>query len=160
MIRPMTPPGSPTASARVSVAADPAEVYALITDLPTLTALAEETTAMTWHKGDSACQGATFKGTNRNGWHTWTTTCTVTEATAQAAFAFDVRYVAIPISHWRYEITAAEDGCHVTESMWDRRPSWFRKIGGYATGVQDRNSANARHIELTLQRLKERAETA
>jgi hypothetical protein len=40
--------------ATVSIAADPAAVYALITDLPTLASLAEEAHAMEWQKGNSA----------------------------------------------------------------------------------------------------------
>jgi hypothetical protein len=42
--------------------------------------------------------------------------------------------------------------------MWDRRPGWFVKPGGVATGVMDRPSTNTEHIELTLKRLKEKAE--
>jgi hypothetical protein len=42
--------------------------------------------------------------------------------------------------------------------MWDRRPGWFVKPGGLATGVSDRPTANTEHIQRTLQRLKERAE--
>ena len=73
-------------------------------------------------------------------------------------FAFDVKSVVIPVAHWRYEITAADGGCRVTESTWDHRPGWFRGIAGIATGVRDRAGANAEHIELTLHRLKDRAE--
>lgn len=42
---------------------------------------------------------------------------------------------------------------------WDRRPGWLRKAAGKATGVSDRVIANTEHIGLTLQRLKQRAET-
>lgn len=62
------------------------------------------------------------------------------------------------IAHWRYDIVATEGGCTVTESVWDRRPGWFKKFAGLATGVSDRDNANAEHIRLTLRRLKERAE--
>ena len=72
--------------------------------------------------------------------------CTVTEASPGRAFAFDVRSTTIPVAHWRYEIVAADGGCHVTESTWDRRPGWFRKIARYATGVHDRTAANGDHI--------------
>ena len=44
------------------------------------------------------------------------------------------------------------------EGTWDRRPGWFVKPGGLATGVTDRDTANAEHIKLTLQRLKETVE--
>jgi hypothetical protein len=147
------------AEATVTIEADPQAVYALITDLSTLSELAEETASMKWRKGNAAAPGAVFKGTNRNGFRRWTTTCTVTDADPGSAFAFDVDYLGIPVAHWRYEISRADGGCRVTERMWDRRPGWFVKPGGLATGVTDRLTANTEHIKLTLQRLKEQAET-
>jgi hypothetical protein len=146
-------------TASVSIAADPAAVYALITDLGTLAALAEEAHTMEWQKGSSATPGAVFKGHNRNGSKTWSTTCTVTAAEPGKAFAFDVKSLIFPVAHWRYDIAAADGGCTVTESTWDRRAGWFKAIAGRATGIPDRDSANAEHIELTLQRLKDRAES-
>lgn len=145
-------------TACVPIAADPAVVYALITDLSTMAGLAEETYEMRWHKGSAAAPGAVFKGKNRNGARTWTTTCTVTDAEPGRTFAFDVKAAGIPVAHWRYDITAAEHGSTVTESAWDRRPGWFKAIAGRATGVPDRDSANARHIARTLERLKSVAE--
>lgn len=145
--------------ASVSIAAGPAAVYALITDLPTLASLAEEAHAMQWQKGGSATPGAVFKGHNRNGSKTWSTTCTVTDAEPGKTFAFDVKSLIFPVAHWRYDIAPTDTGCTVTESTWDRRAGWFKAIAGRATGITDRDTANAKHIELTLQRLKEKAET-
>ena len=48
--------------------------------------------------------------------------------------------------------------CRVTERTWDKRPRWILKPAELSTGVSDRTGANAEHIRLTLQRLKERAE--
>jgi Polyketide cyclase / dehydrase and lipid transport len=151
----------PCVTATVEIDARPDVVYRLITDLPTLTSLAEEPVAMEWRKGDAVRSGAVFVGRNENGRHRWTTKCTVTDAEPGRVFAFDVRYVVVPIARWRYEILdlgAADGGCQVTESTWDRRPGWFRKIAPRATGVADRTAANAEHIRLTLQRLKQHAE--
>jgi hypothetical protein len=50
--------------------------------------------------------------------------------------------------------------CTVTERTWDRRPGWFTKTAWVGTGVRDRDAANAEHIRLTLQRLKEKAEAS
>ena len=152
----------PSASATVQIDCSPDEVYQLITDLPTLAELAEEPVAMEWRKcvteNGAVCEGAVFVGHNENGDHRWTTKCTVTDAEPGRRFAFDVRYTVLPIARWQYDIVAADGGCRVTESTWDRRPGWFRKVGGKATGVADRTAANAKHIQLTLQRLKQRAE--
>ncbi|MCV7422635.1 SRPBCC family protein [Mycobacterium yunnanensis] len=148
----------PTAKASVTIAASCADVYGLITDLPTMATLAEEADAMRWHRGEPATPGAVFKGHNANGAKSWTTTCTVTHAEPGRVFAFDVKHTMIPIAHWRYDIEPVDGGCRVTEQTWDRRPGWFRKPGGIATGVSDRTSENAKNIELTLQRLKAAAE--
>jgi hypothetical protein len=154
----MTDPGAASAQAEVSINADPERVYHLITDLRSLASCAEEARAMEWRKGDAAAPGAVFKGHNRNGVFRWTTTCTVTHADPNQTFAFDVRYFGLPVAHWRYDIARADGGCRVTERTWNRQPAWFRKTGWIGTGVRDRESANAEHIKVTLQRLKEKAE--
>jgi Polyketide cyclase / dehydrase and lipid transport len=154
----MSAPEKPSASVEVLIDADADTVYALITDLDVMTELAAETAAMSWHRGDGARPGAVFRGTNRNGSRSWTTTCTVTDAAPGKVFAFDVKSAIIPVAHWRYDISPAEGGCRVIESAWDRRPGWFRGIAGIATGVRDRATANSEHIKVTLQRLKDRAE--
>ncbi len=145
-------------SATVEIDAGPDVVYGLITDLPTLASLAEEAVAMEWRKGDAVRPGAVFAGHNENGARRWTTKCTVTDAEPGRLFAFDVRHTVIPIARWQYDIVPSGGGCRVTESTWDRRPGWFRKLAGRATGVTDRAAANTEHIQLTLQRLKQRAE--
>jgi Polyketide cyclase / dehydrase and lipid transport len=156
----MTQPAAPTAGAEVTIDADPSAVYALLTDLPTLAKLGDEVTTMEWRKGTCARPGAVFKGNNRNGARRWSTTCTVTDAEPGRAFGFDVRYTVLPISHWRYDIEQVDGGgCRVTERTWDRRPGWFKTPARLTTGVPDRTAANAAHIETTLQRLKEKAES-
>ena len=112
----------------MQIDASPDLVYGLITDLPTLATLAEEAVAMEWRKGNAVCQGAVFVGHNENGAKRWSTTCTVTDAEPGRVFAFDVRYTVLPIARWQYDIAAADGGCRVTESTWDRRPGWFRKF--------------------------------
>lgn len=156
----MSESARPSAQSSATISAAPEAVYGLITDLPTLASLAEEAKAMRWRKGDKAAPGAVFKGTNRNGIRRWSTVCTVTDAEPGSAFAFDVAYLGIPVSHWRYDIEPTDGGCRVTEQMWDRRPGWFVKPGGLATGVMDRPTVNTEHIELTLARLKEKAEAS
>ena len=154
----MTERGPASAQADVTIDADPSRVYHLITDLPTLASLAEENEAMAWQKGNEVAPGAVFKGTNRNGSHRWSTTCTVTDAEPGRVFAFDVSYFGLPIAHWRYDIATDGGGCRVTEGTWDRRPGWFSKMAWVGTGVRDRDAANAEHIKVTLARLKEKAE--
>jgi polyketide cyclase/dehydrase/lipid transport protein len=156
--QPMTDPTDPLVTATLQIDARPEVVYGLITDLPTLASLAEETVAMEWRKGSSVRPGAVFVGRNENSGRRWTTKCTVTDAEPGRVFAFDVRHTVFPVARWQYDIVAADGGCRVTESTWDRRPGWFAKLAGRVTGVTDRGAANTEHIRLTLQRLKQRAE--
>jgi hypothetical protein len=146
-------------SGDITIAADPAAVYALITDLDVLAEVAAETETMTWTKGVAAQPGAVFTGRNRHGGKTWSTTCTVTDARPHTAFEFEVRSLVIPVARWRYDIAETDGGCVVTESTMDLRPGWFRPITVLATGVKDRAAANAEHIATTLERLKARAES-
>ena len=148
----------PCVTATVQIDARPDEVYELITDLPKLASLAEEAVAMEWRRGNAVRRGAVFTGHNENRGRRWSTKCTVTDVDPGRIFAFDVRHSIVPIARWQYDIVAADGGCRVTESTWDRRPGWFRKLAGKATGVTDRAAANTEHIRLTLQRLKQRAE--
>lgn len=148
------------ASGSVHIAAAPAAVYALITDLDVLADLAEETARMAWQGEPGARPGARFRGTNRHGVRRWTTTCTVTDARAGERFAFDVDYGPIPIARWAYDLTEQDGGCLVTESATDRRPPLFPLLSGLATGRQDRGAANRANIAATLQRLKARAEAS
>jgi hypothetical protein len=149
----------PTASAQVEIAAPAEDVYALVTDLPGMGRLAEENQGGSWLRGaDSAAVGAKFRGHNRRGPLHWWTTVTVTDADPGRRFGFDVHSLGLPIAHWEYAIEPTEDGCRVTESTWDRRPGWFKPIGGFATASMNRAMINQHNIERTLARLKATAE--
>ena len=115
---------------------------------------------MEWQKGSSAVPGSVFKGHNRNGSKTWTTSCTVTEAEPGRTFGFAVKSSIVPIAHWRYDITETANGCRVAESTWDNRPGLLKLFAASLTGGADRDAANAENIRLTLERLKARAEAA
>jgi hypothetical protein len=152
---------NPSATGQITVNAAPDRVYALISDVATMSAFAEETTRNTLLGGaSSASVGTRFRGSNRRGLRRWSTVATVVAADPGTQFAFDVTSVGVPVARWQYDIAPAEDGCVVTESMWDRRPAWFYGIAWLATGVTDRVTVNTANIAKTLQRLKEKAETA
>ena len=150
----------PDASGSIEIAAPPEQVYALLIDPTSYRSVIAETERIRLKSGSAFTEGTVFAGTNRRGWRRWTTSCTVTDATPAQRFAFDVTHTRIPVARWQYDIESAPDGCRVTESMWDRRPSWFKKPASLATGTPDRIGANRRNIEATLQRLKERAEAS
>jgi hypothetical protein len=150
----------PSATGQIEVDATPDQVYKLITDLVTFSELSEETVSITLLGGATAASvGARFRGSNRRGFHRWSTLSTVTDATPGTRFAFNVTSLGIPIARWQYDITPAGSGCVVTESTWDHRPTWFNGIGWLVSGVADRAPVNQRNITATLTRLKAKAET-
>jgi len=151
----------PSATGRTEVAASPAQVYELVSDLPGLSRVSAEFERGRWLGGVTAAKvGARFRGHNRNSWRRWSTTVTVTAAEPGLCFAFDVAFAGVPISRWRYDIEPSDTGCVVTESTWDRRPGWFKPVGDLATGVRDRVEHNRLNIERTLAQLKQAAESS
>jgi polyketide cyclase/dehydrase/lipid transport protein len=151
---------NPSATGQIEVDATPDEVYKLITDVVAFGELAEETVSNTLLGGATAATvGARFRGSNRRGVRRWSTLATVTDATPGTRFAFNVTSLGVPIARWQYDIAAAGSGCVVTESTWDRRPTWFNGLAWLVTGVTDRAAANQHNITSTLTRLKAKAET-
>lgn len=149
----------PSATDKITVNAPAGQVYALISDVQAMSALAEENVSNTLLGGTTtATVGTKFRGRNRRGVHRWSTVATVTDASPGTQFAFDVRALGIPIARWQYDIEPTGTGCVVTESTWDRRPRWFNGMGWLITGVFDRAAANQRNITATLTRLKAKAE--
>jgi hypothetical protein len=143
-----------------TVAADPLSVYQLISDVTRMGEWSPETLSCRWLKGaDSARVGARFKGSNRNGWRRWSTTCTVTSADPGSRFAFDVDLLGVPVATWEYDITAQVGGCRVTERWIDRRPRWLEAVSPLGTGVADRSERNRATMTETLSRLKRAAES-
>jgi uncharacterized protein YndB with AHSA1/START domain len=150
----------PIATGRVSIKASPDKVYELISDPTVMVTFAEEVFQARWIGGATkAAVGAKFKGSNRNGWRRWVTTCTITEAEPGHRFVYEVSTpFKVPISRWVYELRRTEDGCTVTESSWLRVPPWFIPIAIFITGEPDRPGVNNANIATTLQRLKEHVE--
>jgi len=151
----------PSATGQITVNAPADRVYELISDVRAMSEFAEETTSNTLLGGaTTATVGARFRGANRRGVRRWSTVATVTTADPGSTFAFDVTSMGfLPIARWRYEIAATDSGCVVTESTWDQRPHWFHGVARLATGVTDRAAVNRHNIEMTLQRLKSKAES-
>jgi hypothetical protein len=151
----------PNATGRIEIDASPDAVYALVSDPGRLAGLAEEYSGHRWVGGVSGpVVGAKFRGRNRRGFRRWSTLSTITDAEPGLRFGFEVTSVAgLPVARWRYDFEATGAGCVVTESMWERRPAWFKVPTSTITGVWNRDSANAANIAATLERLKSAAES-
>jgi uncharacterized protein YndB with AHSA1/START domain len=147
------------AEATTTIAADPVKVYNLVTDLPRMGEWSPENTGGRWVDGATgATVGAKFRGNNKRGPLRWSTTVTVTEATPGKQFAFDVTYGPVPISHWSYTFEPSGDGCQVTESWVERRPTWMKLAGVPMMAIADRSKHNRHGMEATLAALKVAAE--
>jgi len=148
-------------SVTTRIHASPEAVYALVSDLPRMGEWSPENTGGSWQGGATApAPGVRFKGTNRNGKRTWSTTVTVVEATPGKAFVFDVAAGPLKVARWSYRISPADGGCDVTETWEDRRGMVITALGRRATGVADRKAFTEASIRTTLERLKAAAEAA
>lgn len=145
---------------REHIAAPPADLYAMVSDLPRMGEWSPENTGGRWARGGKPIVGATFRGTNRAGWRFWRTVVTVTAADPGERFAFNVHWAAVPISTWEYTFAAEPGGCVVTEAWTDRRPGWMRAVSNPVMGISDRAEHNRAGMEATLRALKAAAERA
>ncbi len=153
---------APTATGRIEIEVAPEVVYTLVSDPGRLASVAEEYAGHQWVGGASGpAVGAKFRGRNRRGVRRWSTLSTITDADPGRRFGFEVTSVAgLPVARWQYDFEPSRAGCVVVESMWERRPAWFKVASSTVTGVWDRETTNAANIAATLARLKRAAEAS
>ncbi|WP_410619530.1 SRPBCC family protein [Amycolatopsis sp. cmx-8-4] len=151
----------PDAIGRIEVGAAPEAVYALVSDPARLADVAEEYAGHRWvGRPRGPVVGARFRGHNRRGLRRWSTLSTITDADPGRRFGFEVTSVGLPVARWQYDFEPAGAGCVVVESMWERRPAWFRVPTSTVTGVWNRREANTANIAATLARLKTAVEAS
>ena len=140
-----------------TIATTPEEAYAALADITRMGEWSPECTGGSWLGGaTTAAPGAKFRGSNRNGFWRWSTTCTVVTAEPGKEVAWESRVFGRPVALWRYRFEAAGDGATmVTESTEDRRGTLFKAGGPLASGVGDREMHNRRSMEATLERVKQ-----
>ena len=143
------------------VIAAPAEVlYDLVSDVTRMGEWSPETTSCRWVGGTTTARiGARFRGSNRNGWRRWSTTCTVVAADPGSRFSFEVDLPGLPISRWTYEFHPEGEGTRVRESWTDRRPPWMDRFGKLVRGVADTYGHNRAGMVATLAALRRHAES-
>lgn len=144
----------------IEIAAGPATVYGLITDLSAWNRFAVETRIPRGARSRELLPGTTFHAWNSSGLWLWRTTTTVLNAEPFRTLAFEVRSFGAPVSVWRYDIVPTERGSRVTESTRDLRSWIMTLLSAMLTGVINRDARNRHNIHLTLVRLKAEAEKA
>lgn len=145
----------------VEIEAPPEVVWKMVSDPTRVPEWSPELARVQWlGSATGPTVGARFKGTNRNGWHRWSTKCTVIEVEPNRTFAYRVSSFRLAVSEWRYEITPTDTGCSLRESTIDRRGFLIRTFGGTATGVyRQRGTYNLEGIRKTLRAIKAAAES-
>lgn len=143
------------------VRADPAEVWAMVSDVTRMGEWSPEATSATWMgDADGPAAGARFRGRNRNGVFRWSTVGTITELDPGRRIEFSVSKLGMSIARWGYEVEPDGDGCRVTETWTDDRHPVMPMLGRLASGVADREAHNRAGMEETLRRLAAAAEAA
>jgi uncharacterized protein YndB with AHSA1/START domain len=142
----------------IEIAAAPAHVWALITDVTQMGRWSPECWSCTWLDGaQHAVVGARFKGRNRRGLMRWSTISTVVAADEPEHFSFDVDNSGM---RWGYRLEPTEAGTRVTEYREEMRPKpWWVRVA-YATRLlgRDPDAIVRQGMAETLNRLKAGAE--
>ena len=143
------------------VVAAPAQLlYDLVSDVTRMGEWSPETTSCRWVGGATGPRvGARFRGSNRNGWRRWSTSCTVVAAEPGSRFSFDVDLWWMPISRWTYEFLPEGRGTRVRESWTDRRAAWMDRFGKPVRGITDTHAHNRAGMGATLAALRLHAES-
>jgi uncharacterized protein YndB with AHSA1/START domain len=143
----------------IEIAASPEQVYDMVADVTRMPEWSPEQAATKWVGGATGpAVGARFRGTNRNGWRRWSTSCKVIDATRGKRFAFHVSDYGLAVADWIYEFEPTPTGCKLSESTIDRRGFLIRFGGGPVTGVYNRAEHNLDGIRKTLAAIKAAAE--
>lgn len=146
----------------VDIRATPQRVYHLVADVARMGEWSPEATGSRG-AGAGLTPGDKFWGTNRRGLAVWVTRCTVLVADPGVLFEFDVDFANQGVSRWTYVFEATDQGCRITETWVDRREGVFSvpvKAAGQLLIPGDRGEHNRRNMKITLQKLKQVAESA
>lgn len=134
-------------------------MWELVSDVTRMGEWSPEAVGGAWIRGATGpTVGARFRGRNRNGWHRWSTFCTVTESEPGRSFVFQVKAGKLGVAEWAYRIEPTAGGSRVTETWTDCRRRLMRMIGAPASGVRDRVAHNRETMTETLRRLAATAE--
>ena len=143
-----------------TIRADAGRLYELAANLPRMGEWSPENTGGKWVKGSTGCAvGAHFKGTNRNGWHRWSTDVVVTQADPGQRFSFDVTTGPFKVATWDYRFEQHGDTTTVVQTWTDNRAMFAKKVAPLIAGVRDRTERNRQNMEATLAKMAAAAES-
>lgn len=102
----------------IEIAASPADVYALVSDVTRMGEWSPENTGADWLRGGSGNAGDWFAGHNKNGEREWTRECEIAAADPGQDFTFAVMGVEANCTWWSYEMATSPTGTTLTERWW------------------------------------------
>ena len=147
--------GSMGGEVSLQMAAPPAEVWALLSDVTRIGEFSPETFEAEWTRGSTGPEvGATFRGhVRRNGvGPTYWTPCKVRACEPERVFEFDVMGPQGPMNTWGYRLEPSEGGTVVTE-YFRLPPSLPLRLYWLVLGPL-RARTNAKGMRTTLERIK------
>src|SRR3954452_22863711 len=108
-------------SVSVTVQAPAERLYGMVSDVTNMGRWSPETTSCGWIRGATGpAVGARFRGRNKAGWRSWSTTARVAVAEPAKEFAFDVQTVAgIDVARWSYRFEPAGEGSTTVTETWE-----------------------------------------
>ncbi|MGQ0844237.1 MAG: SRPBCC family protein [Sporichthyaceae bacterium] len=118
---PYTAPGRPgtvALDASIEVAAPRAVVWALISDVRRMGEWSPMCTGARAADGFAPGPGVQFRGTNRQGRHRWTTTCTIVAASEPDEIAWVVSFGGFVVSQWGYRLADLPGGGTLVTETW------------------------------------------
>lgn len=148
-------------SVMVSMKADSAQIWNLVSDVTRIGSYSPETFEAEWLDGATGpAVGARFRGhVKRNGrGPIYWTTCEVTESEPGKVFAFHVLTGGRPTNTWKYELRPADGFTEVTESF-QLAPTPLLKLYWTLAGWT-RGRTNEQGMRQTLERIRAQVEGA
>jgi uncharacterized protein YndB with AHSA1/START domain len=157
----------------IDIAADPARLYAMVSDPTRMGEWSPENlgaTVVNPAADGTAFVGMVFDGRNKRGRTRWVTRCTVTAAEPGAHFAFRVHAIGPKTprlkganASWEYRFAATDDGrTRVTETWFDDRVRWPDTVAAVFDRIVTRGMTfpefQRKNIAKTLQALRAAAE--
>jgi hypothetical protein len=146
-------------SVTVRMAATPAAVWDLVSDVTRIGEFSPETFEARWTRGSTGpAVGAYFKGhVKRNGLGpVYWTLCRVTECDPERDFGFVVEMNGEGLNHWRYQLRPVEGGTEVTESFELAQKGYLKLY--WALLGKLRGRTNERGMRRTLEQVRAIAE--
>jgi uncharacterized protein YndB with AHSA1/START domain len=156
----------PAVEVEISIAAPPARVWALVTDLQLMGHWSPEYQGGEWLDGATGpTMGARFKGRNKRKEREWESVSTVLEAEPGRSFAWAVGNPSNPAATWRFDLTPGGSGTRVRQHVQlGPGPSGLTaRIAELPDREEDiitaRTAEHRRNMQTTLAGLKSAAES-